>query len=133
MAADGVLRFQDAAGITDIRTQEAMALLLQKGVLIGELPFSVAAVDLNDDGVEEWLFRQDTASNCAAQASCHFLIAGLSEKKPVLIGDISAAKITLADNDYYGVKMLAVYKNPTNDFDFTRYVWHPETGLFAPL
>lgn len=132
-AADNVLVFKDGAAITDIREQQTIEMLQAEKLLFTDLPFTIAATDLNGDGIDEWLIRQDTESNCKTNATCHFFVAALSQNKPIVIGNITAGKVALMDTKLYGVTRLAVYSNPTDDFDFEQYVWHSELGRFGPI
>jgi hypothetical protein len=125
------LRFKAAP--SDVREEQVIAFLEEKQFLNPELPFKIAAIDLNRDGVPEWIVRQDMASNCAAQANCKFLIAGLQEKKPVLLGRIEAARIEVQPQTLYGIHKLSVYDNPMNDFEPNVYAWKPEARTFGSI
>ncbi len=116
----------------DAREDAALALLVERGKFVAGLPYQVAAKDLNDDGVDEWIFRQDRESACEANTSCRFFIVGLSDRTPVLLGDITARKIAVSDEKAYGVRRLYVYNNKNDDFAFSRYVWVPQNGAFLP-
>jgi hypothetical protein len=114
------------------REEAVLAMLQSTGRFIPDLPYRIAAFDLNGDGVEEWIFRQDRESGCEPNASCTYLILGLSEKKPVLLGDISARKIGIDELKTYGVRRLYVYNDKNDDFAYASYVWTPEKGAFLP-
>lgn len=129
--AEGPLVFRDA--VKGPREADALAMLISNGVFIGGLPYSVAAVDLNDDGVDEWIFRQDRESACETNANCGYVITGLSEGAPVTLGNISARKIGIADQKSYGVLRLYVYNKKDNDFAYSLYGWSPKNGTFQPL
>ncbi len=118
----------------DLREKQVMAYLEDQKILVGDLPFTVANLDLNNDGIDEWIFRQETTSNCTATASCKFLVAGLDKnKKPLLIAQIDAARINIRDDEMYGVRDLSVYKNPNNDLEASRYSWTPQQSTYLPF
>lgn len=121
------------ADVKDQRERAALDMLISKGLFFKDLPYMVAAVDLNDDGVSEWIFRQDRESACEVNATCTYVIAGLSEGAPVVLGDIPARKIGIADQKAYGVSRLYVYNKKDNDFVYTVYGWSPQNGSFQPL
>ena len=116
----------------DAREESAFDMLLERGKFVANLPYQVAAKDLNDDGVDEWIFRQDRESGCEANLNCRYFIVGLSERTPVLLGDITAKKIGVSDEKAYGVRRLYVYNDKNDDFAFSRYVWVPQNGAFLP-
>ena len=116
----------------DAREEAALSMLIQREKFLPDLPYMVAAKDLNDDGVDEWIFRQDRESACEANTNCGFFIVGLSDRSPVLLGDITARKIGISDEKAYGVRRLFVYSNKNDDFAFSRYVWVPQNGAFLP-
>lgn len=124
------LIFRDSA--RGLREESVMAFLQDQQKLIPDLPYQIAARDLNGDGVEEWIVSQARASNCAAQASCDFLIVGLSENAPVLLGAFPAGKVAVSDEKLYGINILYVYNQSSNDFEFTRYRWNPAESAFLP-
>jgi hypothetical protein len=128
--AESLLIFREQ--IKGPREAEVLAMLEASGKYMPDFPFQIAAFDLNGDGVDEWIFRQDRESGCEPNASCTYLILGLSEKKPIILGDISARKIELADQKTYGVRNLHVYNDRNDDFAYTSYVWTPENRAFLP-
>lgn len=128
--ASAPLVFRDKT--KDTREEAALSLLVERGKFTPNLPYHVAAKDLNDDGVDEWIFRQDREPGCEANVNCRYFIVGLSGRSPVLIGDITARKIGISDEKAYGVRRLYVYNNKNDDFAFSRYVWVPQNGAFLP-
>lgn len=123
--------FRDA--VKDQRESAALSMLISKGIFVKDLPYMVAAVDLNDDGVAEWIFRQDRESACEANTNCRFIIAGLSEGSPIILGDVSARKIGIASQKSYGVLRIYVYNKKDNDFAYSSYGWSPKSGSFQPF
>lgn len=95
-------------------------------------PYRIAAVDLNGDGVEEWIFRQDPTPACESNADCALSIGGLSEGEIVLLGEMRGGKIGVSDEKLYGVRKLLVYNEKSNDFAYQTYIWKPVEQAFGP-
>ena len=112
------------------REQEALNMLEKTAGFLPDLPYSVAATDLNGDGVDEWIFRQDREPGCEASANCSFRVLAVSEGKTVSLGTIFARKVSLSDEKSYGVLRIFAYNNKNDDFDYSRYVWDPQTGIY---
>lgn len=124
------LVFRDAP--KDTREESVIAMLATDGAIKADIPYKIAAIDLNGDGVDEWIVNQKPSPDCETRARCTFAIAGLSGKQPVILGDIAARKITLSDDRTYGISRLNVYNNAQDDFASEIYVWRPEKRAFAP-
>ena len=129
--AEGPLVFRDA--VKGQRESDALAMLVSKGTFVRDLPYSVAAKDLNDDGVAEWIFRQDRESACEANANCGFIVVGLSEGVPIVLGTFTARKVGIAPQKSYGVSRLYVYNQKDNDFAYSSFGWSPKNSSFQPL
>lgn len=115
------------------REDSALKMLVSTGAVLPDLPYLVAKVDLNDDGVDEWIFRQDRESACEANVACNFQIVGLSENKPIVLGNVQGRKIGIAEQKSYGVYRLYVYNKKDNDFVYSQYGWEPQKSSFQPL
>lgn len=116
----------------DIRELSVTEQLKADQKLVGDLPFTLTEVDLNNDGVPEWVFRQERTSHCETTASCVFLVVGLKEKKPVLLGEFTGSKVNLTDHLSYGVRGFSLYTNPNNDLAAAPYDWNPYKGAYGP-
>ncbi len=129
MAADTTLRFKNET--KDIRTIEVLDFLKGEN-LDPAAGYGVATADLNGDGVDEWIVREDKDPTCADTAACRFFVVALKNKAPHLLTKLYAGNIGLLDQKLYGVRSLAVYNKPQDDFSFARYHWKPELGTFSP-
>ncbi|PZO78543.1 MAG: hypothetical protein DI626_11905, partial [Micavibrio aeruginosavorus] len=76
-------RYRDAAA--NAREQEVIAFLHGKG-LDKDIPYKIGTIDLNGDGVDEWIVRQEVSPACTANATCDFYVTALSEGKIILLG-----------------------------------------------
>ena len=115
----------------DAREASVIEYLRARGVIEENLPLSIAATDLNNDGVDEWIVRQEQ-DGCRQTATCPFAVAGLSRKAPLLLGDFAARKVGISGEKAYGVRKLLVYNLKNDDFAYTVYVWSPSDSAFRP-
>lgn len=129
LAADR-LTFRDQP--RDAREDNVMTFLENSKVIFHELPFRIAAVDLNGDGVDEWIIRQDKQSNCEINASCEYAVVGLKQGQPSLLGRFLARNVGIDSYKTYGIRNILVYNKKNNDFDYSTYVWTPEKYYFLP-
>ncbi len=124
------LIFRDKA--RDAREESVIAALAASNHILADLPYQIAAIDLNHDGADEWIVRQDRMSACEAAAACRYYIVGISKNRPLVIGSIEAGKIVVSREKLYGISVLYVYDDPGNDFEFRRYRWNPQRSAYAP-
>lgn len=115
----------------DVRERTVLTLLENLGKRTKDTPFSMAAVDLNGDGVNEWIYK-DIKTGCEAGADCAFSIIGLSQKEPTLLANINAGKIAVSDEKLYGVRKLLVYNQKNDDFTYQTFAWTPLQMTFTP-
>lgn len=113
----------------DLRVRQIATFLTSSGSLSGDIPYEAAKTDLNNDGIEEVIFRQ-TPQGCEASANCLFIIGGLSARNPAHIATIQARKIGISTENAYGVRHILVYNEKQNDFQYITYVWNPQTSAF---
>ncbi len=124
------LRFGDVS--TDVREQQVLNFLVSPQAN-QTLPRKIAKYDLNGDGVEEWVVREQTSPDCQTAANCAFYFVGLKKNDPVLLGAVTAGKINISDRDMYGVHNLAVYNNPNNDLEPVTFGWDPYQARYLPF
>lgn len=129
-AAEVPLIFRDEA--RGPREKELLTYLWEKDIYDRRLPFTLSAVDLNSDGVEEWIFRQDPTPDCESRRDCVFTVTGLSRGSFTLLGEMLGGKIGVSDEKLYGVRKLLVYNEKNNDFAYQFYVWTPGRQAFLP-
>ncbi|PZQ44621.1 MAG: hypothetical protein DI551_09730 [Micavibrio aeruginosavorus] len=120
------------SGPKNFRETEVLDYLERLGRQTPALPASIAAIDLNGDGVEEWIIFQEPTPSCKANANCPYIVAGLSDGLPMLLGEFTARKIGISDEKQYGVRKLLVYNEKNNDFTYQTYVWTPADLRFRP-
>ncbi len=128
MASEISLRFKDST--TDIRELEVLDMLKTELQFDKSFPFGIARIDLNDDGVNEWVIR-DYADGCEASVSCRFVVVGLSMKKPIILAQFYAGNLKVLDKKMFGVHGFAVYNNPNDDFTYTTHHWNPRISAYS--
>lgn len=128
LAAEPLI-FRDQA--RDVREKSVLVFLEELDLRKKDAPFSMAAIDLNGDGVDEWIYKEDEMG-CEARTDCAFTLIGLSDKRPALLGSMKAGKIAISDEKLYGVRKLLVYNEKNDDFVYQTYVWTPPEMAFTP-
>jgi len=118
-------------GAKDIRENQIIGELAAQKHILPDLSFEIAPFDLNSDGVVEWVVRQNPTPVCAAESDCRFVVAGLRDKKPAVLGMFNAGKVGISSEKQYGVRKLLVYNKKNDDFAYSEYVWDPHKGRFT--
>lgn len=126
--ADQPLIFR--AGDPDIRLRDMISSLTESKALKDGMNYDTASIDLNGDGVNEVVFR-GMNPGCETRADCSFVVAGLSRRKPSLLGSFPARKVGISQEKVYGVTKLIVYNDQDNDFAYQLFYWNPYSEVFA--
>lgn len=82
----------------------------------------LSRVDLNDDGMDEFIVKNENCENSKALCE-HIILAQTLSEKIIEIGSIRAKSLVLSPRYHEGVRTLQAYDNPENDFAFSQYVW----------
>ena len=88
----------------------------------------IAPVDLNNDGLNEFILK--TKACDSQNQPCRFLVLSETGDSITLLGDMEGRKINVDSGAVQGVRNLMVYKNGTNDYEYTVYVWEPQAGRY---
>jgi len=115
---------------SDLRERQAIDFLHTSGNILENSALTLARVDLNDDGVFEYILNQ-SVQGCGAAADCAFHIVAIHNNTPSLLGFIKARKIGMSDQKVYGVKKIVVYNDQANDFAFRLFYWDPQTSAYV--
>lgn len=115
----------------DVREQSILRDLIARQELIADFPTQVGETDLNEDGVNEWIFKQENSSDCNAQASCTLLVVALKNRSPTLLLQTTGTKINILKHTNFGVHSLIVYSNPQNDLEGRELTWNPYESTFS--
>lgn len=93
-------------------------------------PYRWAAVDLNDDGLSEYILRPkkclDTNTACA-----HKIIGFTPQGQTSLLGIIKTRDILLGVGYSGTVRNLLARNNPLNDYHFDVYMWSPNQSQYV--
>ena len=90
-------------------------------------PLEIAKIDLNRDGLHEFITRPRV---CGNENICDFNVLAETDQGIVVLGHFKGANILLGNEFQYGVRNLLVFGNSMNDFDYTLYTWHPEVSAY---
>lgn len=87
--------------------------------------FTVAAIDLNDDFIDEFIVKDTSQKKMAI----HYIVA-YENRKPILIGEFQAQKLLISTKKDYGIKQLILYNNSYNDFSTQTARWDPDSFFY---
>lgn len=90
----------------------------------------IASVDLNEDGIREFIVR---ANDCdeGAQTLCDHVVIGQVSKGYIILGTLRGKKLLLGQDYTKGVRNLLLFSNPVNDFDYDIYVWGAKQAQYV--
>ena len=91
-------------------------------------PHMAAAVDLNQDGLDEYILRPNDCGSL-----CTFLIAGYSANRWAIISEITARTLLMSDSLTNGVRNILVMRNDVNDFSQEIYQWDAQRSQYILL
>lgn len=98
-----------------------------KAYFKNKTPDSIDAVDLNGDGMDEYVVRVE---ECAKE-QCTFTVLADTEKELIELGQIKA-RTTRADTARTnGILNIRAYDNENNDYSYTVFVWSPEEKTYV--
>ncbi len=83
--------------------------------------FSIAAHDLNGDGIDEYVLKPRKCLSKTGQ--CVFLILAETRQKIVLLGKIQAKFLALGNDYSGGIQDILAFRNDKNDYDYEVYSW----------
>jgi hypothetical protein len=88
---------------------------------LGQSPetLEIAPIDLNNDGLSEFILRE---KNCS---TCRFLVLAETDGVIVPLGEAQGHTLKIDDAAKAGVRSLLVYTNSANDYEYAVYVWEP--------
>lgn len=90
------------------------------------------AVDLNNDGIDEYIFKQQSKTPHKTGLTPHFIFA-LNAREPILLGKFPAKNIRIMTKKDYGIHEIMVYNKPYNDFAGDIYAWNPYAFAFQAV
>lgn len=90
--------------------------------------FRVSKVDLNDDGLYEYIVVDN---ECLRQNFCPTSVLSDAEQSFIELGNIKAKNIALSNKYTNGVRNLLVYNNDKNDYDYSVFVWDSPKSTYV--
>ncbi len=87
-------------------------------------PDQIARVDLNEDGLSEYIIRTGCANLCT------FKVLAESSDKIVDLGDIKARSLELGNSYSASVRNIIAFQTDGNDYERTVYVWEPKAARY---
>lgn len=91
----------------------------------------IAAIDLNQDGLPEFILKPKTCDD--PDDFCSHEILAETDNEIVTLGHIEARKIALSHSYSYGVRNLWGYTDRMNDFNHRLYAWDPDESRYILL
>ncbi len=113
-----------------IRESSSLSLgnFLQKNMAFPLSSYQIAPVDLNGDGLEEFILHEES---CAVSGNdCIFKILSENNDTILLLGEIEGRSVMLGNTTSQGVRDILTVKNGANDYDYTVYVWEPAQSKY---
>ncbi len=101
---------------------------LEKQYKTNSSNYEVASVDLNNDGVLEYILRRKSCKR--DNYECTHIIIAEKIDKILLLSKIGARKLMVDTSTSYGIKNLLVFKNINNDYNFDIYMWSPKKKMY---
>ncbi|MBI1300384.1 MAG: hypothetical protein GC137_01875 [Alphaproteobacteria bacterium] len=90
--------------------------------------YDVAEADLNDDGLSEYILKK---RKCGVTNNfCTHLIIGEAKSDMILLSNIRARHIAIADTKTGHVRDILVFKNQINDYEFDIYMWSQNEKMY---
>ncbi len=87
----------------------------------------LAAIDLNEDGLPEYIFRRPDAQKYDFQVYAQ----KTGETQLTLLGALQGTKILVANTSKHGIRNLMVFNDVYNDFTYQMYAWSPENKRYG--
>lgn len=102
---------------------------LEKTRKVSPRDMLTARIDLNEDGISEYIIKP---ANCVnAGMNCTHDILAENEDGIVRLGTIKARNLVLGSTYSHGIRDIKAYNNPDNDFDHQLYVWEPARARYT--
>lgn len=86
---------------------------------------AVAAVDLNEDGLDEYIAKTPADNGLFA-----FIIYGQTPSNSVKLGTFKSHNVMLGNDYRHGIRNLLVFKDAQNDFSYDVYSWSPQASRY---
>ncbi len=119
------LNYNKELGIT---LEHQVNLFLNKNYNSNLSNYSIAAIDLNNDGLDEYVLREKRC--IISKSQCYHLVIAENKNTIIELLKIKTQNIMIGETYSHGIKDLLVFKNQINDYDFDIYIWSPEQKMY---
>lgn len=105
-----------------------MNAFLQESYQVDSSLFDIAAADLNQDGVDEYILKRISCVH--AGSVCSHMVLADQNNEMLLLSNIRARHLMVGATSSFGVKDLLAFENEINDYDFDIYMWSPAQKMY---
>lgn len=88
----------------------------------------ISKTDLNGDGLSEFILK---SGSCDNNDLCTHYVLGETPEQIVELGQFEARKIVIKESIKNGSRILAVYQDPLNDYNYNEYQWTPHEARYV--
>ncbi len=92
--------------------------------------YTIAQVDLNGDGIEEFILRSDSCGQSPQRDWCDYKILARKGSATLELGHIEARRVLLGNDTTNGIRNFIVYNDPSSDFAYSVYAWDKTRSTF---
>lgn len=90
--------------------------------------YSIASIDLNNDGVDEHVIKQNLCH--ITKGKCNYLVIAEKKQEILVLFKIRAYNLAIGNANSNGVKDVLALTNETNDYNFDIYMWSPSLKMY---
>ena len=90
--------------------------------------YEIARVDLNNDGIDEYVLKRLYCSQ--EKTLCTHLILAESKDSIVSLLNIRAKTIAIAETRTYNIRDILVFDDSLNDYTSVIYMWSPSKKMY---
>ncbi len=83
--------------------------------------YYIANIDLNSDGIDEYVLKRKSCIDNKNQ--CIYSIIAEKDGEIILLSKIRAKNLIIGETSSYGIKDILAFKDKINDYNFDIYMW----------
>lgn len=117
---DGILRMAEISRLN---------AFFQKEFGTTESYYEIATIDLNQDGVNEYVAKRKYCNNDDI-LFCNHIIIGSNRDTLLVLGNIRARNIVISSTKTTHIFDILAFQNKLNDYDFSIYMWSSEEKMY---
>ncbi len=91
--------------------------------------YNTAGIDLNGDGIEEYILKP---RKCTTEENkpCTHLIVAEQKDKILLLSKVKARNLMVGGTQSHGIKDILAFADKVNDYNFDIYIWSPSQKTY---